>query len=137
MLQLSETVVDTCQFSSLQLAFQLQVWLAVVGGLKGAKGLSRWREARRARVLEFVVFGCGSPTVNAQPQLQEWLAVLGGLKGAKGLFRWREARRAAALQLGDIEPGVQQAALRCLKVCNPWFSACSSFAVQVQLSRLP
>ena len=42
--------------------------------------------------------------------------MVGGLKGAKGLYRWREARRAAALQLGDTEPGVQQAALACLKV---------------------
>ena len=49
---------------------------------------------------------------------QEWLAVVGGLKGGKGLARWREVRRAVALQLGDLEPSVQQAALRCLKVCE-------------------
>ena len=49
-------------------------------------------------------------------QLREWLAFLGGLKGAKGLFRWREVQRAVALQLMDLDPGVQQAALRSLKV---------------------
>lgn len=42
--------------------------------------------------------------------------MVGGLKGGKGLARWREVRRAVALQLGDLEPSVQQAALRCLKV---------------------
>lgn len=41
---------------------------------------------------------------------------MGGLKGAKGLARWQEVRRVVALQLGDIEPGVQQAALKCMKV---------------------
>lgn len=49
-------------------------------------------------------------------QLREWLAFLGGLKGAKGLFRWREVQRAVALQLMDQDPGVQQAALKSLKV---------------------
>ena len=44
--------------------------------------------------------------------------MLGGLKGAKGLHRWREVRRAVALQLMDVEPAVQQAALRSLKVQN-------------------
>ena len=42
--------------------------------------------------------------------------MVGGLRGGKGLARWREVRRAMALQLGDLEPAVQQAALRCLKV---------------------
>lgn len=42
--------------------------------------------------------------------------MVGGLKGGKGLARWREVRRAVALQLGDLETSVQQAALRCLKV---------------------
>ncbi len=42
--------------------------------------------------------------------------MVGGLKGAKGLFQWRAVRRAAALQLGDIEPAVQRAALQCLTV---------------------
>lgn len=42
--------------------------------------------------------------------------MVGGLKGGKGLARWQEVRRAVALQLGDLEPSLQQAALRCLKV---------------------
>ncbi len=44
------------------------------------------------------------------------MALLGALKGAKGLHRWREVQRAVASQLTDIEPGVQQAALKSLKV---------------------
>ena len=51
-------------------------------------------------------------------QLREWLALLGGLKGGKGLFRWQELQRAVALQLTDLDPGVQQAALKSLKVCR-------------------
>lgn len=49
--------------------------------------------------------------------------MVGGLKGGKGLAQWRKVRRAVALQLGDTEPAVQQAALRCLKVdylCISW-----------------
>ena len=49
-------------------------------------------------------------------ELRAWLALLGGLKGAKGLHRWREVQRAVALQLTDVEPAVQQAALKSLKV---------------------
>ena len=58
---------------------------------------------------------CGCPQMWRQ-ELRGWLALLGGLKGAKGLHRWREVQRAVALQLTDVEPAVQQAALRSLKV---------------------
>ena len=55
--------------------------------------------------------------------LRGWLALLGGLKGAKGLHRWREVQRAVALQLTDVEPAVQQAALRSLKVQTDWLAS--------------
>lgn len=48
--------------------------------------------------------------------LKEWLAVVAAIKGARGLFQWQSLRRAVALQLSDIEPAVQKAALECLKV---------------------
>lgn len=48
--------------------------------------------------------------------LREWLSLLGSLRGARGLHRWTEVQRAVALQLGDVEPGVQVAALGSLKV---------------------
>ncbi len=90
-----------------------QEWLAVVGGLEGGKGLVQWQGAsfRHSTYLQRFNY-----TLRVSGGLQEWLAVVGGLKGAKGLARWQELRRAVALQLGDIEPGVQQAALKCMKV---------------------
>jgi len=134
-----------------------QEWLAVVGGLKGAKragsvapsiipsflisrkhahthvllvlhcrnGWRWWAASRAARAWcnGRAHFSDAPPTcsdfnhtLRVYGGLQEWLAVVGGLKGAKGLARWQEVRRAVALQLGDIEPGVQQAALKCMKV---------------------
>lgn len=59
--------------------------------------------------------------------------MVGGLKGGKGLARWKEIRRAVALQLGDLEPSVQQAALRCLKV-NP--HKCLVIRLQMSLADL-
>ena len=62
-------------------------------------------------------------------QLRGWLALLGGLKGAKGLHRWREVQRAVALQLSDMDSGVQQAAIKSMKVrqicLNMVFGLCS------------
>ncbi|PSC76593.1 small subunit processome component 20-like protein [Micractinium conductrix] len=48
--------------------------------------------------------------------LREWLALLGGLKGARGMYQWEAVQRAVAVQLMDVDPAVQQGALKCLKV---------------------
>ena len=49
-------------------------------------------------------------------QLKEWLAFIGGVKGAAGGFRSEELRCCIVRQVQDTDSGVQQAALRCLKV---------------------
>ncbi|KAL4860053.1 Small subunit processome component 20 [Chlorella vulgaris] len=48
--------------------------------------------------------------------LREWLALLGGLRGARGMYQWEAVQKAAAVQLMDIDPTIQQGALKCLKV---------------------
>ncbi|KAK9818396.1 hypothetical protein WJX72_012002 [[Myrmecia] bisecta] len=48
--------------------------------------------------------------------LKEWLGFAAGIKGSRGMHRADDVQRAVALQLMDMEPGVQQAALQCLKV---------------------
>jgi hypothetical protein len=51
--------------------------------------------------------------------LRDWLGMLGGLRGARGMYRWEAVQRAVAVQLMDVDPAVQQGALKCLKV-RPW-----------------
>ncbi|EFN57812.1 hypothetical protein CHLNCDRAFT_51116 [Chlorella variabilis] len=63
--------------------------------------------------------GGGGGLVSGRPYraaLREWLAMLGGLKGARGMFRWETVQRAVAVQLMDVDPTIQQGALKCLKV---------------------
>ncbi|KAL4434124.1 hypothetical protein ABPG75_000565 [Micractinium tetrahymenae] len=48
--------------------------------------------------------------------LREWLALLSGLKGARSMFQWEAVQRTVAVQLMDVDPAVQQGALKCLKV---------------------
>ena len=49
-------------------------------------------------------------------QLKEWLGVIGGVKGAGGGFRSEDLKCSVVRQVQDTDSGVQQAALRCLKV---------------------
>lgn len=41
--------------------------------------------------------------------------MLAGLRGLRGVFGWEAVQREVAGGLSDIDPGVQQAALKCLK----------------------
>jgi hypothetical protein len=43
------------------------------------------------------------------------LQMLAGLRGLRGVFGWEALQREVARGLSDIDPGVQQAALKCLK----------------------
>lgn len=47
--------------------------------------------------------------------LREWLAMLAGLKGIRGTYRGAALQRAVASHCLDIDPFVQQSALKCLK----------------------
>ena len=49
-------------------------------------------------------------------QLKEWLGFIGGVKGAGGGFRSEDLKCSVVRQVQDTDSGVQQAALRCLKV---------------------
>ena len=62
--------------------------------------------------------------------------LLGALRGAKGLHRWREVQRGVALQLSDVEPGVQQAALKSLKVgCSVNSTCCLGVTCRGETAR--
>lgn len=56
-------------------------------------------------------------------QLKEWLGFVGGVKGAAGVFQGEELRRSVLRQIQDTDSGVQQAALRSLKVFKIKFVA--------------
>jgi len=47
--------------------------------------------------------------------LKEWLAMLSSLKGIRGIYKAAHIQRAVALNCLDVDPAVQQAALKCLK----------------------
>ena len=47
--------------------------------------------------------------------LKEWLAMLSSLKGIRGTYKAAHIQRAVASHCLDVDPAVQQAALKCLK----------------------
>ena len=47
--------------------------------------------------------------------LKEWLAMLSSLKGIRGIYKAAYIQRAVASHCLDVDPAVQQAALKCLK----------------------
>ena len=57
---------------------------------------------------------------------KEWLSLVGGLSGVRGLYGARSLRSAVARQLLNNDLTVQQAALKCLKVCIALSESCHS-----------
>lgn len=51
--------------------------------------------------------------------LREWLGVLAGLKGVRGVYRATSLQVAVTCHVMDVDPALQQAALKCLKAFKP------------------
>jgi len=71
--------------------------------------------------------GGGAPRRGRMPlrawrfALREWLAVLAGLKGLRAVAGAAALRSAVVSHVQDVDPAVQQAALRCLRAFRlPW-----------------
>ena len=66
--------------------------------------------------------------------LKEWLAVVAAAKAPKNLFEARNVQLAIASLLTDQDPDIQQAALKCLKVCHESFLLGDEVSAQTEFS---